>query len=92
MSPELIKVKLAERGYTVGMLASVLERSPGLVSKVINRKLTSMIVVRAIAQALALPVAEVFPEIKPEFLGRSYIHTNDYKTKRDELKQLLADI
>lgn len=92
MSPELIKVKLAERGYTVGMLASVLERSPSLVSKVINRKVSSMIVVRAIAKALALPVTEVFPEIKPEFLGRSYTQTNDYKAKHNELKQLLEDI
>lgn len=58
-----IKNALYARGYEQSMLAEVLGVSPGLVSKVIQRKAKSFRVARAVARVIEKDVFDVFPEL-----------------------------
>lgn len=63
MSPKQIKTALALRGYSVTLVAQALYKTPGLISKVVNKKATSRPIAEAIAKLIDVPLEEAFPEV-----------------------------
>ena len=89
MDSQKIKMELAQRGFDFSMLANALGKSPSLVSKVAARKARSRVVAEAIAKALELPVADVFPDIESYRVPAP--HTPNRKRKERELLALLKE-
>lgn len=83
-----IKKALYARGYDQSMLAEVLGVSPGLVSKVIQRKAKSFRVARAVARVIEKDVLDVFPELASV---REVEKTTERTAKLEKLRATLAD-
>jgi Helix-turn-helix. len=62
MTPQEITKAINKAGFDQGAIASALNCSPSLISKIINRKAISMRVARAIALTIERPLLEVFPD------------------------------
>lgn len=83
-----IKNALYARGYDQSMLAEVLGVSPGLVSKVIQRKAKSFRVARAVARVIEKDVFDVFPELASV---REVEKATKRTAKLEKLRATLAD-
>lgn len=88
MQKDQIKKGLAEKGYDFRMLADVIGKSPSLVSKVASRQARSRIVAQAIAKALGLSLADVFPDV-PAYQHLTATDPSERAAKQAELKRLL---
>lgn len=89
MSPSQIKTALQEQGYSMTMIAVVLEKSPSLVSKVINGRARSMKVAKAISKVLEKNLTEVFPGQYPSSAASDFKNSNDYHLRLKALERLL---
>lgn len=89
MDADRIKNEIYRRGYSIGMIAEVIDRSPSLISKVINKKAKSHSVAHAIARIVELDIAQVFPNIYENTVPSRKNNNTRYKEKKIELAKLL---
>lgn len=90
MNKDQIKKELAARGFDFSMLAEVIGKSPSLISKVASRQARSQVVALAIAKALGVSVAEVFPDV-PAYQLQKPGNEEQRAARQAELKRLLED-
>lgn len=91
MKPEEIKRSIYRQGFTLGMLAEVLQKSPNLISKVIHGKARSVAVAQSVSKVLGLTLNDVFPCQYDSYHERGYTGSPAYKTKQEELRELLME-
>jgi lambda repressor-like predicted transcriptional regulator len=88
MDHETIKTELRKKGYSLSMIAVVLDCSPTNIQQVCKRLNFSHRVANAIATVLELEIKDVFPDVA------SYQDVQYFATSRqqriDDLKQRLA--
>ncbi|GEA12702.1 hypothetical protein KUL49_30770 [Alteromonas sp. KUL49] len=88
MTPTEIKAELNQRGYSIALLAEVLNKTPVAVGAVINRKLVAKPTAESISKAIGKDVSEVFPDV-PSYHTPCRAATREQK-KIELQKQLSA--
>lgn len=85
MQPDEIKQALAEKGYTIEVISSVLKRNRHTVSSVIRRKTTSRAIALAISKAIDKDIKDVFPDMTSYHAS----HQERFEQKKAQLRQAL---
>lgn len=87
MNAQEIMQQLNRNGFNQTAIANVLECSSSLISKVINRKATSVRIAEAISKLLELTILDVFPEYEILLCRKKHCKKDAEKLIRDILQQ-----
>lgn len=92
MTPDEIIFSIRQKGYSLSMIAEVLQKSPSMISKVINRRAKSFPIAQAISKILERKVSDVFPSLYESDDQPVRKNMPGYMDKRRELESILSEV
>lgn len=86
MTPKEIKAKLKANGYSIKMIAEIINKSDVAVGQVINKQAASREIAEAVAKAVGESLFHVFPDVPSYHRSKSELR----QQKKAELTAILT--